>query len=755
MSTPRALPPVFAPAPVAPGSPEQAALTYLAPFFSAGVLESLDLHVVATLGRRVGLLDPEVLLACALAVRAPRHGHVCVDLSRLTPDDLTTPDPAPVTGSLPPLPGPGWPARVARAIPLVRHASEERLTPFVLRDNLLYTDRSWRDEASLAARVLAWAGPAGALPVAAEDLPLLDRGLQALFAPPGGEPEGALDLQRVAGATALSRRFTVVTGGPGMGKTWTVRNLLALLWLRHRSRRARGEVSGDAPVVALAAPTGKAAARLREALRDRLDDPFLPTFARVAPAVEVEAFGAWLRGLEASTLHRLLGVRHDNPTRFHHHAEHPLPYDVVVVDEASMVDLHLMARLLEAVGERGPAGEPTRLVLLGDRHQLASVEAGTVLADLCGPTEARRLRRTAAALAVLEGFGTLAGLAARQAAGVVVEPVAGPDTHNVIVQLQRSFRFSAESGIGAFATACLLPNGEFLPATAADCLQRGPGGDTALLGWGPGEVLPPEALVLAVEGYRPSLELLRRGWRGPSAAWPTEEVFHRRVLQAVDAFRALCAHRRGPGGVADLNARIQAALQAAGILSPSGLFWPGRPVLIQRNDYGVRRSGGGRGLFNGDVGLCVAAGQGAERRLMVAFPGPDGLPPLDAPDPSAPLPPEHHLGRHLVDYVDPARLPEHTTVFAMTIHKSQGSEFERVLVVLPPEPSPILTRELVYTAVTRARRAVAVVADRAVLEGALARTVARASGLESLVWGPGLLTAARSTPECRPPTGTA
>jgi ATP-dependent exoDNAse (exonuclease V) alpha subunit len=131
------------------------------------------------------------------------------------------------------------------------------------------------------------------------------------------------------------------------------------------------------------------------------------------------------------------------------------------------------------------------------------------------------------------------------------------------------------------------------------------------------------------------------------------------------------------------------------------------------------------------------------------------LPPLDAPDPSAPLPPEHHLGRHLVDYVDPARLPEHTTVFAMTIHKSQGSEFERVLVVLPPEPSPILTRELVYTAVTRARRAVAVVADRAVLEGALARTVARASGLESLVWGPGLLTAARSTPECRPPTGTA
>ncbi|MFH1469562.1 MAG: exodeoxyribonuclease V subunit alpha [Pseudomonadota bacterium] len=733
MSAPRTLPPVFAPAVVTPGSPEQAALDALAPFYAAGVLESVDLHVVAWLGRRVGLLDPAVLLACALAVRAPRHGHICVDLEPLGLADLLPAEAELPPGPPPHLPGPGWAERVAAAAPLVRRVGEARLTPFVLRGSVLYTDRSWRYEAGLAARVRAWAGTAGRVPIAREDLALLDRGLLVLFAPPGGEPQDSLNLQRVAGATALLRQFTVITGGPGMGKTWTVRNLLALLWLRHRARVARGEVRGEAPAVALAAPTGKAAARMREALRDGLDATFLPALAQVVPAAEAEAAATWLKGLEARTLHRLLVYRPDNPTRFRHHAEHPLPYDAVIVDEASMVDLPLMAKLAAAIGPRGPAGEPTRLVLLGDRHQLASVEAGTVLADLCGPTEAGRLRLTPAMLADLEAFGSLAGLAERQAPGVVVEPVANPAPHDCVVQFNRSFRFPVQSGIGAFAAACLLPPGQFSAAAAAQALETGPGGvgRASLLPWGPGAHLPESALALALEGYRPYLELLARGWREPNPALPTEEVFHRRVLQAFDRFRVLCAHRDGPGSAAQLNERIQARLYAAGLLQPAGSWWPGRPVLIQRNDYDVRRSGGGRGLFNGDIGLCVPRGQGAQRHLTVVFPGPDGLPPAD---PNAALPADHHLGRRLVEYVEPARLPEHSTVFAMTIHKSQGSEFQRALVILPPAPSPILTRELIYTAVTRAREAVTVVAERAVLEGALSQTVRRASGLEGAVW---------------------
>jgi len=739
------LPPIFAPLRVQPGSPEHAVLERLGPFFHAGVLSSLELHVVAQLGRRVGLLEPDVLLAAALAVRAPRFGHICVDLTDLDLDDLLPHEDLghnaqPV--ARPSLPGDGWVKQVSAATALVRDVEDlERLTPFVLDGSVLYTDRYWHYQAELAEQVRAWSGPGGLVPSHPADYPALDKGLEQLFLPPGVQCEASdsLNLQRVAGAVALTRRYGVITGGPGMGKTWTVRNLLALLWLRHRLRHQRRETDSPELAVALAAPTGKAAARMREALRQGLSEEFLPALKRFLAEPEQLQLRDTILGLEARTLHRLLGYRYDAPTRFRHDARNPLPYDVVVVDEASMVDFPMMAKLVDAIGQRGPAGEPTRLILLGDRHQLASVEAGTVLADLCGPTRAQTLCVTADMVAALEAFPSLAGLENRGDERSVVEVVDGPAAHDAVVQFNRTFRFDEQGGIGAFAASCLLPEREFDAAAVVEGLAQGgsPGskGHTQLLSYGPEGALPSALGRSLVQGFRPYLELLRQGWHGPTIPHPTQVVYHRRVLQAFERFRVLCAHRRGRSGVRGINELAQALLRKAGLISPSGPWWLGRPVLVLRNDYNVRRSGGGRGLFNGDIGLMVHQGVGQDCRRMVVFPGADNLPDVGGPGQPDRLLPTAYRDKNLVEYVEPARLPEHTTVFAMTIHKSQGSEFEEVLVVLPASASPILTRELIYTGVTRAKASVTVLSDRKVLEAALGQTVKRASGLGGELWG--------------------
>jgi exodeoxyribonuclease V alpha subunit len=735
MSTPRPMPPLFAPALVPRGSPQAAVLAVLEPFHACGALASIDMHVAVHLARKAGALDPQLVLALALAVRAPRRGHICVDLEALRPQDLlpSQPELSATPAGVPPLelPAAGWASRVAQASTLVRAAGEpDRSTPFVLRGSSLYTDRYFRYQQRLAQRVRAWIGSEGRIPLEPADLPTLRAALDGLFHPPA---DGSLDLQRVAAALALSQRFTVITGGPGMGKTWTVRNLLALLWLEHRGRHARGQCDSAEPVVALAAPTGKAAARLRESLRAGLSAQLHPALVGVLadPGAATQACD-FLRGLEARTLHRLLGWRPDNPTRFMHRADHPINADIIVVDEASMVDFALMAKLVDAVGPVGPGGAPTRLVLLGDRHQLASVEAGTVLADLCGPTRGDSLRFTADTMAQLDACFDL-GLGRRASEpGSGVRAVFGPPMHDAVVQLRKAHRFDGSSGIGRFAQACL--RADFQPVVAADVLTSD-APDSSLLPHGANGGLDPTVRTLLRQGFTPYLKLLRDGFeahRGPG--FPTQEAFHRRVLEAFDGFRVLCAHREGPTGVSGFNRAVMASLRDAGLVSGVDTWWLGRPVLILRNDYSVRLSSGQRGLYNGDIGLVVHATVGGQRRLMVAFPGPDSLPAVS--DPCAPpaLNAVHTLGRCLVSYVDPARLPEHSTAFAMTIHKSQGSEFQHVCVVLPRRDAPLLTRELIYTGVTRARRRVSVVGDRAVLEPALARTVQRSSGLADELW---------------------
>ena len=694
----------------------------LRPFRQRRALASLDVHVVDHLAALVGETDTEALLALALATRAPRHGHICVDLRALQPDSLLTeagealgaagPD-----GEAPPLElmadRDAWLARVA-ASSLVRLADDpDSRTPFVLAGSLLYSDRYFRYQQRLTAllrqRFHSLQPPA--------DPGLLASGLATLLgSPPRSAADGKagavatatppVNRQQLAAAMALLRGMAVISGGPGAGKTYTVRSILTLLWAQWALTHSP-EAGVPGPPVALAAPTGKAAARMREAIEQDLE-PFLRTASGALPpgrsAAELRTF---LTSLQPSTLHRLLRFDPGNPTRFRHHATNPVPFDVVVVDEASMVDFALMTKLVDAVGT------DARLILLGDKNQLASVEAGTVLADLCGPTSVQHVWLSEAFAGELEQH---AGLSLGAQVGRV--PERGPQ--DAILQLDGSHRFGPDSGIGRFASACLSASTDPGPALAI-LTEQGRYPDMELLPHGERGSLPQEAQQQIVAGFLPYLQRLLAGPRPGE----TQQDFHSTVLALFDGFRILSAHRRGRLGARGLNdavvellvqekARLAREFRQAGRVGqpgarhalsgfrPKGDFWVGRPILVRRNDYVV-------GRFNGDIGLVV---RGPEGRSAVAF---------------------ADEGR--VVYLPPARLPEHQTVFAMTIHKSQGSEYGHAMVVLPEGDSRILTRELIYTGVTRAKRRVTVVGAQEQLRVALGCSVQRASGLGAELWG--------------------
>jgi exodeoxyribonuclease V alpha subunit len=603
-----------------PGPPVAASL---APFVEAGVLDALACTTVDLLARRAGEHRPGVVLALALAVRAPLHGHVCVLRDGPLPEAEV------------PLPWPSdraaWWAEVAGS-PLVRGPGATERTPFVLDGPRLYTDRCFVDERALAGDLRALC--TGGLAV---DEPLLERGLRALFRAGPGPVADSPDRQLQAAARAARARFAVITGGPGTGKTWTVRNLLTLLFAQHD--RSSGPLS-----VALAAPTGKAAARMKESLNNGLET-FLEERAPGAlpPGVEPAELEAFLQGLEARTVHRLLRVDPRSPGRFRHGRNNVLSLDAVVVDESSMLDLGLMARLVEAVGPQ------TRLVLLGDPHQLASVEAGSVLADLVS---------------------------------------AGPPVSEHVAALTESRRFHPGSGIGAVARATLRGDGPAVLQT----LRSADWPDVAHLPVeASGRPGPPVARAI-VDGYRPYLQRLLAG---PQPG-EDQDAHERAVLKDFDRFRLLAAHRKGSLGVAGLVALTERLLaRTVPGFSPGLGAYLGRPVLVTRNDYGV-------GLYNGDIGIVMDGPAG--RRVVFA----DGA----------------GLRR-----VPPARLPSHETVFAMTIHKSQGSEFDHTALVLPRQPSALLSRELIYTGITRARSQLTIIGRGEVLRAGVASVVERATGL--------------------------
>jgi len=576
----------------------------LAAFNDLGVLNALDVAAARTIGRLLGEEDPAVLLAAALTVRGTRFGHVCIRLDSVRdavvvdgqdPEEIET------------LPWPDaaeWEAAVAASV-LVGDGSGDE--PLVGDDGRLYLERYYRYEERVAEMI------AGRC--AAPRRPLLaatDVMLQELL-----EPESR---QYEAAALALTGNVAVVAGGPGTGKTYTIAAALAAL--------AASE--GEFPTVALCAPTGKAAARLGEAVR------------QLAADLGDERVSAALATVEPSTIHRLLGWSWGRG-RFAHHEKNRLPHDVVIVDEMSMVSLPMAAKLLATVRD------DAAVVLVGDPFQLESIEAGTVLADIVGSGEANR------------------------------PAIRAPIADHVVV-LERVFRFEEDSAIADFAEAVREGNEDRAVALL------GAGGEHVRWARDRSHRVF-EHLWQAVVSQRVRMVELAGDGRGEEA------------LAVLGELAVLCARRSGPDGVSSWGREIERALDERFTgLRWGGEWYPGRPVMITKNDYGLD-------LYNGDIGVCVETDDG----LRVLFPG----------------------GREFA----PSHLGEHTTVHAMTIHKSQGSQFDEVVVVLPGESSRLLTRELLYTAVTRARERVRVVGGEDVVRGAVSRSVQRASGLSPRLWG--------------------
>lgn len=620
-------------------------------------LSPVDVHFAATLGELAHEGGSDVLLAAALASRRAREGHVCVPLADVAGLPL------PSGGSWPPFEA--WLASL-RCSPLVSDGTERR--PLVLDDEgRLYLHRYWEHEQHFAALLRDRMAP---LENGARDAAVVHEGLSRLFRVP---PDAPLDDQQVAVLVALVQRFAVISGGPGTGKTSTVARLLTLLV---ESALAAGH---KPPRMLLLAPTGKAAGRLVESIRQAK--------TRLQTSAEVLA----LVPEEASTIHRALGVR-QRTGRYWHDASRPLVADLVLVDEASMVDLALMRHLVEAV----PRG--ARLILLGDRHQLASVEAGSVLGELCAAADAAAVEASAegkpggVGRAASATFGPALCDAVQELSGRTLPRAAGPVAllRDHVVELTKSYRFDDRSAIGRLAAA--VRDGDVEGVFAV--LEQG--GDVSWSAESPGPELSDDLAERVVLGFRPLFEA-----ENAAAA-----------LLELSRFRVLCAHRRGWAGVEHLNEKVRAHLARAGLITERGEFYRGRPVLVTRNDYSV-------GLFNGDVGLAWDEEPG---RVTVHFETAHvEHAPLERTEPGR--------SSRTTRNISPARLPAHESAFVLSIHKSQGSEHDDVVVVLPDADSRLLSRELLYTAITRAKQHVRIYGTRQAIELAVQRRVARASGL--------------------------
>lgn len=549
----------------------------------AGVLDAAEVHIASSLAARAGESRPHVVLALALAVAAPRSGHVALDPAHVRESAMREAERVDNV-SRDEVAGLPWPVDTSAWL---NDVGDSPLTPEILRveHDLVYLRRFHDLERTVAERLVALASQPTAVPAPVDDL---------------SDEMHLDDGQREAVRVCLASRLGVLVGGPGTGKTRTVATILAAL--------LRGD--GATPRIALAAPTGKAAARMGEsiagaaALLDGADPELADSMRRIKP----------------STVHRLLGVR-TGSAAFRHNASDPLHHDVVIIDEASMMSLPLTASLLDALGGS------TRVILVGDPDQLASVEAGSVLADLVAAV--------------------------------------GP-TSTCVAELTANHRFGDGSAIAELASA--------VRAGDSEAARRALEGD--------------EAVSLSSTSGRSIIEPVASAMRQAALTGDATAA-----AKHLDSVRVLCAHRRGPAGVARWNAMVESWL---GDVRPFSDY-AGRPVMVTENDASRR-------LFNGDIGVVVDR----DGALEVVLPDGDGVRAV----------PRVHLGRV-------------ETVHALTIHKSQGSEFDRVVVVLPSADSLLATRELLYTAITRARSSVTLIGSLDTVLAALARPTRRASGLRT------------------------
>ena len=575
-----------------------------------GQLSDLALHFADLIARLDPVADEKVLLGAALTSQYAVSGEVCVNLGEIAGTSVLVGVDgreiiAPKLSS--------WLTSLRRSSVV---GTNDAYQPLVLEnDNRLYLYQYWNLEARLATALRSRAEA----PDFDVDPARLNRALSIVFPVVAEAAE-----QREAAALAIRRPFAVISGGPGTGKTTTVVRVLALLQ----------ELEIVVPDrVALSAPTGKAAARLREAMAQVSTESKLLDVSPLSDAV---------------TLHRLLGWRSGGrpPTYGPNRA---IPYDVVVVDEASMVDLALMTQLLEALPAKA------RLILLGDQDQLASVEAGAVLSDICAAAESK--------------------------------PLVGS-----VARLRHSWRFTRDSQIGRLATA--VTNGDTNEALAT---LSEPGQSDAIMR----PVAKPADLVDLLEEH--CVGVFAEGLRLAATGAPAEEVFN-----SIFRLQLLAAHRSGLGGVDELNQQVEKQLALRGLLRPGDTWYPGRPVLVTRNDYNLR-------LFNGDIGVVLPDPDQPER-LKAVFAQPEG-------------------GWRAIS---PGRLPEHVTAYAMTVHKSQGSEFNCVIMVLPERASHVLSRALLYTAITRATDRLEIWGRTEVLGEAIRRRARRASGLRDRLCAMGI-----------------
>jgi len=621
----------------------------------------------------LGDSSPQLMAACVLLSELEGRGHSCLMLDELNAD------PAALLGwsgdewrdlraavGMWPETTPAWRALLLGCGQVWPAHSEEHNQPLVLDGERLYLRRYWQDETHVAKAVRARA-LGGVLPLDDDaQIAGIRHWLDILF--PHAARGGGVDWQKVACAVAMRGKLGIITGGPGTGKTYTVARLLALLFATAGNRQSGLRV-------ALAAPTGKAAARLKQSIDDALDK-LAPLVGKELPLRELAArMGA------ARTLHSLLGARPDTRA-FQHNAGNQLDVDVLIVDEASMIHLEMMSALLAALPESAT------LILLGDKDQLASVEAGAVLGDLCHNAEAGDyLPETISYVEATTGQRIAANF----------EGHGGPIAQQTVM-LRESRRFGGP--IGALALAVNAGDA----AAAVDVLREA---QDAKVAW-TDLAQSANLLDLAVNGragaeggYRKYLQLVKNP---PAASDEVEQLaWVKSVLTAYESFRILCAVREGEWGVSGLNNAIEQRLQSAGLLKRTGEWYIGRPVMVTRNDYAT-------GVFNGDIGLTL-------------------------PDPSRAGALRVYFSEgETVRSVLATRLRSVETAFAMTVHKSQGSEFAHTAMVLPKDSGGMLARELIYTGITRARDYFTLLTPNGqVLLDAIGQRTQRASGLRLLL----------------------
>jgi exodeoxyribonuclease V alpha subunit len=596
-------------------------------------LNPLDFHLANFLMAEAQKPHQALALATALTSHATREGHICLELQAFAGKTLVN-NPqcridAPEIAS--------WRKTLLESGVVAEPGAWQ---PLILdKHNRLYLHRYWTYELQLGQALIQRAHRM------AQDIDLqcLREGLEQLFQT---QERRVTDWQKSAAATAVLRNLTVISGGPGTGKTTTVVRILALL---------RQQPGGDALRIALAAPTGMAAARLQQSIG--LTKSHLPLPDDLCEKLPESA----------TTLHRLLGVERVG-TGFRYHREHPLPFDVVILDEASMVDVALMAKLMQAMPEKA------RLILLGDHHQLASVEAGAVLGDICSGCGIPEPH-----------FAEKLNLVTQQP----IESTSAPGNclRNSVILLRKNYRFSETSPIGRLAQA--VKTGDVAEA----CRLLHTEDRDERLQW---QASVRQTTILAASHFA---ELFAKIAAGASVVALFKKLY---------AFRVLCVLREGPFGVNRLNLAITRRLKEQGDIPDNRIWYSGRPVMLTRNDYQLN-------LYNGETGI-VLPHPDQPGELAVAF-----------------------VGAHdTIRWIAPARLAYCETVYALTVHKSQGSEYQHVLLQLPDYDNPVLCRELLYTAITRAKKRFTLVGAETIFRSTLARRMKRASGLaQQLCHNPG------------------